>query len=124
MRTVYEKGAPAPQIQDSDPKNRRAQSRYSCRLGAQVYLTGSSVPNHCCLTDLSSRGCYLEVSLPLPPGSTVEILVRTHVMKLRLRGTVQSSHPGYGMGILFERTTKEQRESLKKLLDFVAAQHT
>jgi CheY-like chemotaxis protein len=120
--TVYEKGAPAPPIQDSDPNNRRAQARYSCRLGTEVYLTGTSVPNHCCLTDLSSGGCYLEVSLPLPQGSTVEILVRTYEMKLRLRGTVQSTHPGYGMGILFELNTKEQRESVKQLIDFVAAQ--
>jgi hypothetical protein len=122
VRTVYEKDAPAPLIQDSDPSNRRAQARFSCRLGAEVYLTGTSVPHHCCLTDLSSGGCYMEVSLPLPQGSTVEILVRTYEMKLRLRGTVQSTHPGYGMGILFELNTKEQRESVGKLIDFVATQ--
>jgi CheY-like chemotaxis protein len=122
VRTAYEKSASAPLVQDSDPKNRRAQVRYTCRLGAEVYLTGTSVPHHCCLTDLSSGGCYLEVSLPLPQGSTVEILVRTYEMKLRLRGTVQSSHPGYGMGILFELNTKEQRGSVEKLIDFVAAQ--
>jgi len=124
VRTVYEKDAPAPPIQDSDPNNRRSQARYSCRLGAEVYLTGTSVPHHSCLTDLSSGGCYLEVSLPLPQGSTVEILVRTYEMKLRLRGTVQSTHPGYGMGILFELNTKEQRESVKKLIDFVATEHS
>ena len=124
VATVYEKGAPAPLIQNSDPNNRRAQARYTCRLGAEVYLTGTSVPHHCCLTDLSSGGCYLEVSLPLPQASTVEILVRTYEMKLRLRGTVQSSHPGYGMGILFELNTKEQRGNVDKLIDFVAAQHS
>jgi len=29
-------------------------------------------------------------------SSTVEIVVRTHEMKLRLRGTVQASHPATG----------------------------
>jgi len=105
----------------SDPDNRRAQTRYSCRLGAEVYRTGSSVPNHCCLTDLSSGGCYLEVPLPFTSGSSVEIVVRTHDMKLRLRGTVQASHPGYGMGVAFELKTKEEQESVKKLTEFVAA---
>jgi CheY-like chemotaxis protein len=100
--------------------NRRTQTRYACRLGAEVYRTGTSVPNHCCLTDLSSGGCYLEVSLPFPSGSSVEILVRTHAMKLRLRGSVHASHPGYGMGIAFELKTKEERENVKKLTDFVA----
>jgi len=100
--------------------NRRTQARYACRLGAEVYRTGTGVPNHCCLTDLSSGGCYLEVPLPFPQGSSVEIVVRTHQMKLRLRGTVQASHPGYGMGVAFELKTKEERESVKKLTDFVA----
>jgi len=104
-----------------DPNNRRAQTRYACRLGAEVYRTGTSVPNHCCLTDLSAGGCYLEVSLPFATGSSVEILVRTHEMKLRLRGTVQASHPGYGMGIAFELKTKEEQGNVKKLTDFVAA---
>ena len=104
----------------SDRDNRRTQVRYACRLGAQVYRTGTSVPNHCCLTDLSSGGCYLEVSLPFPSGWSVEILVRTYEMKLRLRGTVQASHPGYGMGVAFQLTTKEEREGVKKLTAFVA----
>jgi len=104
-----------------DPNNRRAQTRYRCRIGAEVYRTGTSVPNHCCLTDLSAGGCYLEVSLPFPKGSSVEILVRTYDLKLRLRGVVQASHPGYGMGLAFELKTKEEQANLKKLTDFVAA---
>jgi CheY-like chemotaxis protein len=108
----------------SDADNRRSQTRYACRIGAEVYVTGTSVPNHCCLTDLSSGGCYLEVPLPFPRGSSVEIVVRTHAMKLRLRGAVQASHPGYGMGVAFELKTKEERENVKKLTEFVAASGT
>lgn len=104
-----------------DSDNRRAQKRYACRLGAEVYRTGTSVPNHCCLTDLSSGGCYLEVPLPFPVNSSVEILVRTYEMKLRLRGQVLASHPGYGMGVAFELKTKEELENVKKLTDYVAA---
>jgi CheY-like chemotaxis protein len=106
---------------ESDPNNRRTQTRYACRLGAEVYRTGISVPHHCCLTDLSSGGCYLEVSLPFPQGSSVEIVVRTQEMKLRLRGVVQAAHPGYGMGVAFELKNKEEQENVRKLTDFVAA---
>jgi len=106
---------------EADTNNRRGETRYSCRIGAEVYRTGISVPNHCCLTDLSSGGCYLEVSLPFPQGSTVEILVRTYELKLRLRGTVQASHPGYGMGIAFELHTEEEQSSVKKLMGYVAS---
>jgi CheY-like chemotaxis protein len=120
---VVEEAAPPIVEQEATPDspNRRAQARHSCRIGAEVYRTGTSVPNHCCLTDLSAGGCYLEVSLPFPQGSSVEILVRTYEMKLRLRGTVQTSHPGYGMGVVFELETKEQQANIKKLTDFVAA---
>jgi PilZ domain len=106
---------------ETDPTNRRAQTRYNCRIGAEVYRAGISVPNHCCLTDLSSGGCYLEVSLPFPKGCQVEILVRTYELKLRLTGTVQASHPGYGMGVAFDLKTKEEQMSVKRLTDFVAA---
>jgi len=105
----------------ADTENRRHQARYSCRIGAQVYRTGISVPHHCCLTDLSSGGCYLEVLLPFAQGSSVEIVVRTYELKVQLRGAVQTSHPGYGMGIAFELKTAEERDSVQKLLDFVAA---
>jgi hypothetical protein len=114
----------APQVSSAstfDADNRRTQARYVCRLGAEVYRTGTSVPNHCCLTDLSSGGCYLEVPLPFPKGGEVEIVVRTYEMKLRLRGTVQAAHPGFGMGIAFETKTHEEQANVKKLLDFVAA---
>ena len=121
---VAEEVAPPATVDTTaDADNRRTQKRYSCRIGAEVYRTGTSVPNHCCLTDLSSGGCYLEVSLPFPQGTAVEIVVRTYEMKLHLRGVVQASHPGYGMGVAFELKTKEEQANVKKLADFVAATH-
>jgi CheY-like chemotaxis protein len=106
---------------ESNADDRRTKTRYACRLGAEVYRMGTSVPNHCCLTDLSSGGCYLEVPLPFPQGSEVEIVVRTYELKLRVRGKVQASHPGYGMGIAFDLKTREEQVNVRKLTDFVAA---
>jgi CheY-like chemotaxis protein len=108
----------------ADSSNRRTHTRYACRVSAEVYRTGSTVPNHCSLTDLSAGGCYLEVSLPFPQGASVEIVVRTHDLKLHLRGVVQASHPGYGMGIAFELNTRDEIENVKKLTEFVAATAT
>jgi CheY-like chemotaxis protein len=103
-----------------DPDHRK-QIRYACRLGAEVYRTGVSVPHHCCLTDLSFGGCYLEVPARFPEGATVEIVVRTYDMKLQVRGTVQASHPGFGIGVAFALTTRQERDNVKKLTDFVAS---
>lgn len=105
----------------AEPSNRRGQTRYACRLGAEVYRQKSSVRNYCHLSDLSPGGCYLEMPLAFAPGTTVEIIVRTHDMKLRLAGEVKASHPGYGMGISFKLNSEEERHGVQQLIDFVAA---
>lgn len=101
--------------------NRRGETRYACRLGAEVYEKGSSVRNYCHLSDLSPGGCYLEMPLAFAAGATVEIVVRTYELKLRLSGEVKSSHPGYGMGISFYLNTRDERHGVQQLIDFVAA---
>jgi CheY-like chemotaxis protein len=105
----------------AEPDNRRGQTRYACRLGAEVYQKGSSVRNYCHLSDLSPGGCYLEMPLAFPTGSAVEITVRTQEMKLRLAGKVKASHPGYGMGVSFTLNSKDERHGVQQLIDFVAA---
>ena len=104
-----------------ESSNRRGQTRYACRLGAEVYQKGSTVRNYCHLSDLSPGGCYLEMPLAFAQGMSVEITVRTQDMKLRLSGEVKSSHPGYGMGVLFHLNTKDERQGVQQLIDFVAA---
>ncbi len=105
----------------AEPGNRRGQTRYACRLGAEVYQQGSTVRNYCHLSDLSPGGCYLEMPLAFPTGTPVEITVRTQDMKLRLSGEVRASHPGYGMGISFRLNTHDERHGVQQLIDFVAA---
>jgi len=105
----------------SEPGNRRGKDRYACRLGAEVYKTGTSVRNYCHLSDLGPGGCYLEMPLAFPTSTAVEIIVRTHEMKLRLSGEVRASHPGYGMGVSFKLNTKDERHGVQQLIDFVAA---
>src|SRR5271165_5528493 len=105
----------------SKPDKRGGQTRYACRLGAEVYQRGSTVRNYCHLSDLSPGGCYLEMPLAFPAGTPVEITVRTQDMKLRVSGQVKASHPGYGMGISFKLNTKDERHGVQQLIDFVAA---
>ncbi len=105
----------------NEPGNRRGQVRYTCHLGAEVYQQGSSVRNYCHLSDLSPGGCYLEMPLAFPVATPVEIVVRTEDIKLRLSGTVKTSHPSYGMGISFRLNTRDEKNGVQQLIDFVAA---
>jgi hypothetical protein len=116
---------PAPESKDSiltaSAGNRRGEHRFACKLGAEVYSLGSSVPNHCTLSDISENGCYVEMPSPLAGQSGVDILVRTAEMKLRIRGQVLATHPGFGMGVRFMFRDSGEREEVLRLLAVLAA---
>ena len=102
--------------------NRRVQSRLSCRMGAEVYALGSKVPQHCNLIDISHGGCYVEMISPFPPGTVVDIIVRTENFKTRLKGKVRSAHMGYGMGVEFVLNGPDEKKQVNKLLEHQASE--
>jgi c-di-GMP-binding flagellar brake protein YcgR len=100
----------------SEPGNRRNESRKPCKLGAEVFKTGTKVPNRCSVSDISVGGCYVEMPTPFPAGIQVEIQLRTRGTKLLIAGMVQSTHPGFGMGVRFHSLSPEQQNVLLQLL--------
>ena len=101
--------------------NRRGELRVACKLGAEVYRLGSTVPNRCTLSDISEGGCYVEMPSPLTGQAGVEILVRHADTKLRIRGEVLATHPGFGMGVRFVFRDDVEREEVMRLLAVLAA---
>lgn len=100
--------------------DRRERSRHACRLGAEVYRLGSSVPTRCSLSDLSTGGCYVESTETFPSGTDVVIVVRAQDIKLRIQGKVQSVHRAFGMGVAFSLKTAEERDQVQQLIALVA----
>jgi CheY-like chemotaxis protein len=101
--------------------NRREERRFPCKLGAELYRLGSTVPNRCTLSDISEGGCYVEMPSPLTGQNGVEIVVRTAEMKLKIRGQVLAVHPGFGMGVRFVFDDTAEREEILRLLALLAA---
>jgi CheY-like chemotaxis protein len=101
--------------------NRRGEMRFACKLGAEVYGVGTGVPNFCTLVDISEGGCYVEMPSPLSGQSSVEIRVRTARAKLRIRGEVITTHPGFGMGVRFIFRDPVEREELLRVLAVLSA---
>ena len=81
--------------------DRRQQPRHQCSLGAEVSRAGSTIQQRCVVSDLCMGGCYVQTSEPLPVGTSIEIVMRTQELKLRVHGKVQSVHRGLGMGVHF-----------------------
>ena len=104
----------------ASPGNRRGPARHACRLGADVFRLGGSVPHRCSLSDISAGGCYIEMPSPFPPGEGIEILVRTADLKVRVQGVVPATHPGFGMGIQFTLKNAEDRDQVQHLIRLLA----
>ena len=101
--------------------NRRSMRRFACKIGAEVFLQGSAVPNRCALSDISEGGCYVEMPCPFPGGSKIEILVRTNDSRFKIQGQVLATHPGFGMGVCFEFRDSSEQVEILRLLGVLAA---
>src|SRR5581483_9486506 len=104
--------------------DRRNITRHACLLGADVYQLGVNVPQRCKLSDISTGGCYVETTEPFPPRTKVEIIVRTQQVKVRVRGSVQTTHRGFGMGVQFSLENAEQKEQVQNLIALVASRES
>ena len=63
----------------------------------------------------------MEMPFPLSGQSGVEILVRTSEMKLKIRGQVLATHPGFGVGVRFMFRDSVEREEILRLLAVLSA---
>lgn len=102
--------------------DRRTLSRHPCCLGVELYRPESSVATRCTLTDISSGGCYIKSAETFPSGTELQLVVRTDDIKLRIDGTVQSMHPGFGMGVQFTLGSGEHKQQVQQLIDCVQSQ--
>lgn len=103
----------------NSPSDRRIQSRHACRLGAEVFRAGSTVPHRCSLSDISTGGCYVEMPSPFENGTMLDITVRTQAFKFQSRGIVQTVNPGFGMGVAFIAQSEYQRGQVQELIKIV-----
>lgn len=96
--------------------DRRTLSRHACCLGAEVYRAHSRIATRCALIDIGSGGCYVQTAETFPIGTPLEIVVRTHDIRLGIDVKVASMHPGLGMGVEFNLKTDDQRNRVQQLI--------
>jgi hypothetical protein len=71
-------------------------------------------------SDISVGGCFVEMPIPLKPDTKFEIALWIGETKLRLRGEVASTAPGFGIGVRFVNVGAGEREILEKHVDALA----
>lgn len=100
----------------SSANNRRKDARYHAQGGARVQAIGAPAAQWVTLHDLSSGGCYVETTDPLPIGSRVDVTVHINDIQIVARGAVTVSHRLVGMGVMFNDLTPLNRHRLEQVM--------
>lgn len=93
---------------------RRQYSRRACRIDAQVAIAGDLVRLPAQVTDISLGGCYIEMLVPLPVNTVLDLTLNLGDSTLHATGNVRSSQTGFGMGVSFMGLKPDDFEKLRK----------
>jgi len=74
-------------------------------------------PVVCRLKDLSDGACYLTTHTPFPKFSRVILSVPDVTPAVRTAGIVRLAHPEFGMGVEFQRSTPEQQNEVRQIIE-------
>jgi len=104
--------------QQPSRKNRRLHARMNCRLTIEAQPEGHG-PLFGNLINMSLGGCYLETSAILQPGTKLKLIFSIDDGQFPAEGTVSRIDPGSGVAIQFKELTREDRDSMLRILEFV-----
>ena len=95
---------------------RREFPRYYVNLTVEIKEVSSSFPLRGATTDVSLGGCYVATIFPIAVGSQIHFTMQVAGGNIKGRGSVQTCHPGVGMGIRFFDLMDEDRLRLDEYL--------
>ncbi len=95
--------------------DRRQFPRHLCRIEAQVLIEAGSARMPGTVTDISLGGCYVEMLVPLPINTVVELVLKSDGSPMQISGRVCSSQTGMGMGVSFTRIKPADFERLQRI---------
>jgi diguanylate cyclase (GGDEF)-like protein/putative nucleotidyltransferase with HDIG domain len=100
-------------------KDQRLHTRMKCRLTIELHPQSEPGPIFGNMIDISLGGCYVETSAILTPGSNVRLVFSIDDGTLSSEGSVARIHPGSGVAIQFKEMSRESREKMYRILEFV-----
>jgi diguanylate cyclase (GGDEF)-like protein/putative nucleotidyltransferase with HDIG domain len=104
-------------------KDQRLHTRMKCRLTIELHPQGGG-PIFGNLIDISLGGCYVETSAILAPGSNVGLVFSIDDGALSADGTIARIHPGSGVAVQFKEMSRESRDKMYRILEFVQSSTT
>jgi len=105
-------------------KDQRLHTRMKCRLTIELHPQGAPGPVFGNVIDISLGGCYVETSALLTPGSVLKLVFSIDDGTLTTEGTIARIHPGSGVAVQFKEMSRESREKMYRILEFVQSKTT
>ncbi len=94
--------------------DRRNSTRLKCALSVELRSEDGTTWGKA--SDISNGGCFVEMPIPLKPGTKLEITLWISDRKLKLNAAVVTSTPGYGIGIKFLDVASKDREFINTFM--------
>ncbi|MGB9234231.1 MAG: PilZ domain-containing protein [Terriglobales bacterium] len=98
---------------------RRRFPRHTAQVQIEVQQEGSDVPLRMETSDLSRGGCYVQLMMPFPIGTYVNVKLWIDGTAIRVRGRVVTRHPQFGNGMMFLEFQGDGEQLLGSYLDAI-----
>jgi hypothetical protein len=96
--------------------DRRALPRMRCVASAELHPEGKNAPIMAGIADLSLGGCFVDMPMPLPIGTRLNLVIWLDSVKLQTPAEVSNTRPGFGMGLHFAALPAEEKSKLEAYL--------
>lgn len=106
---------PAPDNFQSRLAERRQHTRFRCHNSVELH-TQAGATFWATIADLSVGGCYVEMAIPLPPGTKVSVGIWIAETKAWADCEVAFSSPGFGIGLKFKRISETDLARVRQYL--------
>ncbi len=103
--------------------NRRETDRFTCRVAADIATLTGTAQAYGWVSDISKKGCYLQMISPFAVGTEVVIsMYAPNLSKetpLSVRAFVRTCHPMVGMGVEFFEVSAEDKRRIQLVLEHI-----
>jgi PilZ domain len=97
----------------------RTTARYRCQNSIEAHVAGGA-SFWGTVADLSLGGCYVEMPLPLEPGTKLKVGIWFGQTKAWARAQVAHTTPGVGVGLKFIEISDQDRDVIRRFVESLA----
>jgi len=108
--------APSPDPYQISVAERRTHPRFRSNNSVEIHVHGGA-SFWGTIADLSLGGCYVEMPIPLPPGTGLRIGIWIEQAKIEAEAEVTHITPGMGIGVNFTEISDAGRNQIRAFLE-------